>query len=155
MKITFCGHAEILERNEIAEKISHTFKTEISDERLEFYLGAYGEFDHIALKACVTYKSLHPLSKIYFITPYPEDKYLKSRNLNGKIFDGIIYPPIETVPKKYAIIERNKWMVNQADLVIAYVNHSWGGAAKTFDYAFKAKKRYVNLGTYDPKNYFI
>ncbi|MDE6690958.1 MAG: hypothetical protein K2K04_03220 [Clostridia bacterium] len=117
---------------------------------ISFYVGGYGAFDFQALKACQTFKRTHPDTKIYFITPYLDETFLQTRNIQRNKFDGVIFPPIEKVPKKYAIIERNKWMVSQSDFVIAYVNHSWGGAAKTFDYAFKTKKQYINLGIYDP-----
>ena len=30
---------------------------------------------------------------------------------------------------KFAISRRNEWMVDQADVVVAYVTHGWGGAA--------------------------
>ena len=35
---------------------------------------------------------------------------------------------------------RNEWMVRRSDVIVAYVLHSWGGAAKTLDYARKKKK---------------
>ena len=36
-------------------------------------------------------------------------------------------------------------MVNEADLVIAYVMYSLGGAAKTLEYAKRKKKAIINL----------
>ena len=36
-------------------------------------------------------------------------------------------------------------MVEQADLVIAYVKYSWGGAAKTLEYSKRKKKRIINI----------
>ena len=36
-------------------------------------------------------------------------------------------------------------MVDEADLVIAYVMYSWGGAAKTLEYAKRKKKTIINL----------
>ena len=37
--------------------------------------------------------------------------------------------------------ERNEWMVDSADVVVAYVTHEWGGAAKTLEYARRCGKR--------------
>ena len=62
-----------------------------------------------------------------------------------KSFDSIIYPEIEKTPPRFAILKRNFWMINKADLVIAYVKHSWGGAAKSFNYAKKLNKKFINL----------
>ena len=52
------------------------------------------------------------------------------------------YPPIENVPLRYAISKRNEYMVEKADVIIAYVNHSWGGAATTLEYA---KRKHKNI----------
>ena len=48
--------------------------------------------------------------------------------------------------RRYAISKRNQWMVDKSDLVIAHVDHDWGGAAKTLEYAIRKKKSYINLG---------
>lgn len=150
MIITFCGHSKIYGNADLTNRIIQILDTEIPQGDVEFYLGAYGDFDNQALKACQKFKQKHPRAKIYFITPYLDEKFFQTRNIEKSEFDSIIFPPIEKVPKRYAIIERNKWMVNKSRLVIAYVNYSWGGAAKTLDYTIKVKKRYINLGTYEP-----
>ena len=59
--------------------------------------------------------------------------------------DSSIYPPLESVPKKLAIVRRNQWMVEQADVVVDYVLHSWGGAAMTLEYAKRKKKRIISF----------
>lgn len=37
-------------------------------------------------------------------------------------------------------------MVDEADVVAAYVLHDWGGAAKTLDYAMKKRKTVICFG---------
>ena len=39
----------------------------------------------------------------------------------------------------FAIFHRNCWMVEIADVVVAYVLHDWGGAATTLGHALKKK----------------
>ena len=34
-------------------------------------------------------------------------------------YDDVIFPPLESVPRKFAVLKRNEWMVEEADLVIA------------------------------------
>ena len=63
-----------------------------------------------------------------------------NRPINTDFFDSTAYPPLETVPPRYAIVKRNQWMADVADVVVAYVTHGWGGAAKTLQYAKKKKK---------------
>lgn len=68
-----------------------------------------------------------------------------------KIFDDTIYPNIENVPPRFAIIKRNEWMVNNSDFLIAYVENRFGGARKTLQYAEKKKNiKIINL--VDEKN---
>ena len=68
------------------------------------------------------------------------------RDYDKALYDCSEYPPIETVPKKLAIIKRNEYMVNKADTIVAYVTHGWGGAAQTLEYAKVKKKNIINIG---------
>ncbi len=61
-------------------------------------------------------------------------------------YDSVVYPGIEDKPPKFAITYRNRYMIDKADLVIAYINHEWGGAYKTYSYAKRKGKRIINLG---------
>lgn len=54
------------------------------------------------------------------------------------MFDSSVYPNIEKVPKRFAILKRNEWLINNSDFLIAYV-HRLGGAHKTLEYAQKKK----------------
>ena len=59
-----------------------------------------------------------------------------------------MYPEgIETVPRRFAMDWRNRWMLKQADYVVTYITHSWGGAAKVAEKAVKSGKRVINLET--------
>lgn len=146
MVITFCGHSTVHDTSDIQDKLCTLLQSTLKNDNAIFYLGGYGDFDAIAKKCCTTFKSTHPDAKLYFVTPYLDASYLDARNVDG--YDGIIYPPLETVPKRLAIAARNKWMIQQSDAVIAYVDHSWGGAAKSLEYAHKLRKPYFNLGKY-------
>ena len=52
---------------------------------------------------------------------------------------------VESIHPRYAISWRNKWMVNETDIVIAYITHSWGGAAQYVEKARKKEKPIINL----------
>ena len=62
-----------------------------------------------------------------------------------ELYDSIVYPPLEKTPLKFAISKRNEWMIDQSDFVIAYVEHSFGGAYQSLKYAHRKGKRIVNL----------
>ena len=91
-------------------------------------------------------KANFPEIELIFITPYLDINYSKLEFAKYH-YDDVIFPPLESVPRKFAILKRNEWMVNEADLVIAYVMYSWGGAAKTLEYAKRKKKTIINLAS--------
>lgn len=53
---------------------------------------------------------------------------------------------IENVHPRYAISKRNDWMVNESDIVLCYIKHSWGGAAKYVEKAKHKGRIIINLG---------
>ena len=61
-------------------------------------------------------------------------------------YDETVYPPLESVPRRYVILRRNEWMIQRCDVLVAYVTHGWGGAAKTLAYARKRKKTILAYG---------
>ncbi len=61
------------------------------------------------------------------------------------MYDDIIYPPIENAPLRFAIVKRNEYMVDIADLLICFVERKYGGAYRTLLYAGRKKKRIINL----------
>ena len=71
--------------------------------------------------------------------------YLDSA-LSREGYDETVYPPLESVPRRYAILRRNEWMIQRCDVLVAYVTHGWGGAARTLAYARKKKKTILAYG---------
>ena len=145
MTITFCGHSNCLFSDEEKDELKQLIIKEIrNNPTCKFYLGGYGDFDSLCLRALRELKIDFPDIKLLFITPYLDNNYSKLQ-LAKYYYDDIIFPPIENVPRKFAILKRNEWMVDSADLVIAYVKYSWGGASKTLEYAKRKMKQIINL----------
>ena len=143
MIITFIGHSEIIYSEKLYWKMIETIlESTRQDEKISFYCGGYGDFDNLSVKACGLIKEKRPNSEILFVSPYLE------KTAQNRDYDGTIYPPIEGVPFKFAIVKRNEWMVEKADLVIAYVKHTYGGAYKWLIYARKRGKPIINLAAY-------
>ena len=146
MKITFCGHSSFIRTQEYENKILNLFEEIIGDNNVEFLLGGYGNFDNFAFECCKKYKETHPSASLTFVTPYITESYQTNRLQYQKdLFDHILYPPIEQVPPKFAIIYRNKYMVDNSDFVIAFISRKFGGAYKTYSYAEKNKKAIYNI----------
>ena len=147
MIITFCGHSNCLFSDEEKEELKQLLIKEIrKNPTSKFYLGGYGDFDSLCLRTLRELKKEFQDIELIFITPYIDKNYSKLEFAKYH-YDDVIFPPLESVPRKFAILKRNEWMVDSADLVIAYVKYSWGGAAKTLEYAKRKNKPIINLAT--------
>ena len=146
MIISFCGHSNFQKSKEYEKKILIILQNTVGDNHVDFYLGGYGAFDDFAYECCKKYRETHPLVTLIFVTPYITPEYQKNHLQNEKNrYDNILYPNIESKPPRFAITYRNKWMVEQSDYVICAIDHHWGGAFKTYQYALQKKKIIFNI----------
>lgn len=112
-----------------------------------FLVGFYGKFDFVCANVINKLKKQFPQIKLILVLSYLERKFNElDKDYIKNTFDEIIYPPIEKVPKKFAIVKCNEWIVSQCDYLIFYVDFSFGGACKMLEYAHKKKKAYINFG---------
>ncbi len=140
MKIcTFCGHSQITEQEKIEAWLTLVIENLINDGFDVFYLGGYGDFDNICCSVLTKHKEKYPYIKRVFVTPYID------KNFDKNSYDESYYPSLENTPKRFAISKRNEKMVEQADVVVAYVIYSWGGASKTLEFAKRKKKNIINF----------
>jgi len=145
MIVTFCGHADFQATKAHEDEMLAVFKKKIGDRCAQMYLGGYGEFDRFSYQCCKKYKERNPNISLVWVTPYLSDCRLKSKK---EYYDEILYPSLEDKPKRYSIFYRNKYMVEAADLVVAYVSHDWGGAYKTYKHARRMGKEIYNLAEF-------
>lgn len=151
MIITFCGHSDYISSKEDEEKILSLLAERVGDRPADLFLGGYGRFDAFALSCGRKYQKDHPNVKLVYITPYMTENYRKTRlPYDKKNYDEIVFPELERVPLKFAVSHRNKWMIERADLVIAYVWHGWGGAYQTYQHAKRRRKEIFNLADSAP-----
>ena len=143
MKITFCGHKDVADREAVEGWLFSVCSELIVQGADEFYLGGYGGFDHMCAAVLRKMKDANPHIRLVLVLPYLNSSILTDG------YDETVYPPLESVPKRFAISRRNEWMVVESDAVVAYVTHGWGGAAKTLEYARRKKKRILLYGEVD------
>ena len=139
MIVTFCGHGKEKYSDVIRKRLYDTVEALINQGANEFLIGDCGAFDLLAAHTVKSLKEKYPHIKSVIVIPYI------NRDYDADLYDCSEYPPIENVPKRFAVLKRNEWMVNRADVVIAYAAHSWGGAAKTLAYAVRRSKWVINL----------
>ena len=142
MICTFFGHRSV--HKEIEPTLRSTLIDLIENRDVKlFYVGKNGEFDSMVLR------QLRDLSKTYPITYHVVLAYMpeKQREFDTTDYSETILPDgIETVPKRFAIDYRNRWMIRQSDCVVTYVTNDIGsGAAKYKEIAEKAGKEIIAL----------
>ena len=148
MTISFAGHSIIPFGDRIKEAVKEEMRHLIVDgERISCYLGGYGDFDKICACACRELKQEYADIDVVYVTPYmteSEQAKIKEKQ-RCCLYDSVIYPPIEGVAPRFAILKRNEWMMTNADVIIAYVDHSYGGAYQSFLVAKRRKKKIINI----------
>lgn len=149
MIISFLGHRSLYGYERLIERIEKAITENIKDsnEDIIFFCGGYGDFDDLCARVCRSIKENLEKCELVFVTPYmslAQQEKIKSW-IDLGLYDSVIYPPLECIPLKVAISKRNEWMIDQSDLIVAYVQHSYGGAYQSLLYARRKGKRIINL----------
>lgn len=108
-----------------------------------FYVGNHGLFDSMALSALQALKDKYPQINYHVVLAYMPGE--KKEHSHYDELDTILPEGIEGVPRRFAISYRNKWMINQCEYLIAYVNHSFGAADQFLEMAEGKNKQITNL----------
>ena len=124
MVCTFFGHKDT--PKEIEPTLRSTLIDLIENKNVNvFYVGNNGNFDTMVRR------QLEDLSQTFPITYSVVLAYLPTEKNRYDNLTNTIYPEgLEIVPKRFAISWRNKWMIQQSDVVVTYVTHSFGGASQ-------------------------
>ena len=128
----FIGHHDAPER--LRSLLDAAVEQHISEYGVtEFIAGHYGRFDYMAAGAVKTAKKHHPEVMLTLLLPYYPYPYDTSD------YDRTFYPEgLETVPKTYAIVRANEYMIKNVDFLICY---DTGRIGKTRDFVAFARRR--------------
>lgn len=142
MVCTFFGHKDT--PDEIAPTLLSVLTDLIKNKNVNFfYVGNNGNFDYIVRQQLKKLKKEYPEIEYSVVLAYiPTQK--KSDPLEDH-YDTIIPDGIENTPPKYAIVKRNKWMIDKSDYVITYVKYNTGGAIQFKNLAQRKGKTVINL----------
>lgn len=124
MTVTFCGNSIVADKERVKTWLQHTIAQLVQEGANLFYLGGYGDFDSMSASVVYDLKPEYPHIESVLVIPYLDRKTIDKR------YDYTTYPPLENVPRKYCISRRNQWMVDNADVVVAYVNVFWWRVGK-------------------------
>lgn len=111
-----------------------------------FYTGGMGDFDAQFSSAVRKLKNQFPGITLICVKPYFTNDINTNRDYYAAMYDNIIIPPaIVGTHYKRAITARNRWMVDNSDLIISYIVRNYGGAADTVNYAKRTDKRIISF----------
>ena len=153
-RVTFTGHRIIPNARHVEEGLDRLIEGLMREkEYVEFYVGRHGDFDIYAASAVKRAQARfdNHNSTLILVQPYKtkDDVYYEN------FYDELCYP-IKAHPKA-AITKRNQWLVDNVDLLIAYVeNGRKGGSYTMLKYAEKQEIEIINIATectpHAPKN---
>lgn len=143
-RVCMFGHRSFDKHLRIDKYLTRTLREMMTDNFVEVYVGRNGEFD---IYATSVLKRLQKdigreNSEIICVLPYTN----KDIDLFARYYDSIIIPEcLNNTHPKNAITKRNKWMVENTDLVICYVENKCGGAYNALKHAERLGKSIINL----------
>lgn len=139
----FIGHRETM--GDVYPQLEAAIEQHITQFGVrEFIVGNYGGFDRVVARALAAAKARHPEITLLLLVPYhPAERPTET----PPGFDGTYYPPdMEQVPRKFAIVRANRYVVEHVDYLIAYVWHPASNARDLMEYASKRGVSIANLG---------
>ena len=144
----FIGHREA--SAEILPALTAAIEHHITEYGVaEFIVGNYGAFDRLAANAVIALKKQYPWIILSMLLPYhPAERPMEV----PPGFDNTFYPPgMENVPRKFAIVRVNRYVVDHVDYLIAYAWHPASNARNLVEYAKKREQRNLISVTVLPK----
>ena len=138
---TFFGHRECNGLRE--ERLLSVIEGLIMQGVTEFTVGNQGQFDAMVCRCLRALQKTYPYIRYRVVLAYlPVGKTVADEHAET------VYPEgMETVPPRFAIQRRNRYLVETADVCLCYIDHTWGGAYGFVCMARQRGLKVINLGT--------
>lgn len=142
MTVAFFGHRDtpLAIEPKLKEIIVDLIENHSADN---FLVGNNGNFDFLVRKILKQLKEKYRhinYAVVLSYLPVKKPEFDISDEYQTILFDGF-----EKSHPRYAIAKRNEWIVEKSDIVVTYVQHSIGGAAKYKELAEKRNKKVINI----------
>ena len=131
----FIGHRDAPEA--LSPLLAEAVERHIAENSVDdFVVGHYGRFDALAAHAVRTAKKRRPEVQLTLLIPYYPFRGLKELSED---YDSTFFPPgMESVPKPFAIVRANEYMIRNSNYLICYDR---GQIGKTRDFVELARQR--------------
>ena len=165
-KVAFTGHSDFRISNiEMTNRILNAIGEEIKNGNYSYTMGTHGNFDKLALSCCRKIRNeFNNLEIVVVITSlnqikpkYSYDKFWgKEKFVPYQVVKTILYD-VEDVYFKNRIIKSNRYMIDNCDTLICYINpKKYGsGAKRTYCYAKRKGLKIINLFKEEDDPYYF
>ena len=143
----FFGHRYTFITPELEEKITANVRKLIAQGIDEFWCCEQGTFDWICRSIVLHLKQQYKFISICGVCAYNPNKYpLIRQESMDKMYDYLIYnDKIANGHPRFAIVRRNRYIAENADVIICYIEEEKGGAYNAVKYAEKCGAKIINL----------
>ena len=139
-----CGHRDVLDPT-VEERAEKEIISLVEQGFTIFYSGGMGEFNKICECIVRKIKRKNDQVKLCLILPYIKSSVNHTPAYYNALYDEIIVPDLGNPHYKRAVTERNRWIVKNSDVVLAYVFRNCGGAWTMLNFAEKSGVECINV----------
>ena len=155
LTVSLFGHRIIEDYNTVESKLYELLRIVMQkgSGEIEFLVGRNGDFDLMAASVIRKLKKETCNDNVFLtlVLPYETAELRNNTESFESYYDSIeICEASADCSFKYAIVARNRDMIDHSDMVVVYVKNESGGAYQALKYAEKNQKRIINL--YHTKN---
>lgn len=138
------GHRNVFEN--ISSKLDNAVEEAIAQGCEIFYTGAMGVFDSLFSSAVRSAKKVYPHIKLIGVKPYFTNDINTDKDYYTALYDDIIIPDeLAGIHPKAAIKARNRWIIDNSDIVLIYTVRNFGGAYEAKRFAERNGKRLIKI----------
>ena len=139
---TFIGHRDFY--NACKDNLRKAIISMIEEKGVTtFYVGCNGSFDTTVIALLYELEKSYSKIKFSIVLAYPprkKDFFLEKHKDKTVLPEGI-----EKSPPRFAIVWRNKWMIENSDCIIAYAKYGVGNAYNFVEMVKRKGKLIINL----------
>ena len=153
MKCCFTGHRSIPEKDKlnIMIKLERAVKSLVAEGCTVFCAGGALGFDTLAAECVLEVRSKYPQVHLHVIMPCRnQTKGWNSENIRSFERINSFADEVKCLSEDYyngCMQSRNRYMVDNSSVIIAYLTKNNGGSAYTVKYAEKQGLRIINIAT--------
>ena len=147
LPVTCCGFGHRMLLMDIEKPLREVLERLVEERGVTvFYTGGMGEFDDLFARTVRSMERECPSLRLVLVLPYLTERLNLDKAFYEVFYDEILIPAeLDGVHPKAAIGQRNRWMVDHSDIVVAALHRDFGGAAEAVRYAEKRGKEVVRI----------